>query len=54
MSLEAKQLKNIRNRIFDYIKTVPPQKLVELAIFCRVKVPDEVLKKYSAQKVELE
>lgn len=52
MSLESNQLKNIRNRIIQYIKTVPPQKLVELAILCGVKVPDEIRKKYGRKTAE--
>lgn len=52
MTLEKNQLKNIRNRIITYIRTVPPQKLVELAVYCKVRVPDEIIKKYSRKGTE--
>jgi len=52
MAVEDKQLKNVRNKIIDYIKTVPPQKLVEFAILCKIKIPENIINKYSRKGSE--
>jgi hypothetical protein len=46
MSVEQKQLKNLRNRAFDYIKKSTPETLVKLALFLKIKVPNELIEKY--------
>ena len=46
MELEEKQLKNIRNKVADFIHKTTPAILIRVAIFCGIKVPVEVYKKY--------
>lgn len=46
MSVEQKQLKNLRNKIIDLVKKTTPETLIKIAIFCKIKVPDELLKKW--------
>jgi len=47
MSVEQKQLKNIRNRTIDFVKKTTPETLIRIALFCKIKVPDEIIKKYT-------
>jgi len=46
MSIEDKQLKNVRNRAIEFIKQTTPEKLIRLAILLKVKVPKELIDKY--------
>ncbi len=41
MSVENKQLKNLRNRTITFLKETTPETLVRVAIFLKLKVPDE-------------
>ena len=47
MSLEEKQLKNLRNRTLTFIKETTPDKLIKVALFLKIRVPDELIKKYT-------
>jgi len=47
MSVEQKQLKNLRNRILTFIKETTPETLIRVALFLKIKVPDELIKKYT-------
>jgi hypothetical protein len=47
MSVEQKQLKNLRNRTLDLVRKSAPEKLVRLAMFLHIKVSDELVKKYT-------
>ena len=49
MSVEQKQLKNLRNRTLDFVKKTTPDKLIRLALFMKIKVPDELVKKYTTK-----
>jgi len=46
MTIENKQLKNIRNRISEFVKTTTPEKLIVLAVRLKIKVPKELMRKY--------
>jgi hypothetical protein len=52
MSIEQKQIKNLRNKTLDLIKKTTPEKLIKIALFCKIKVPNELLNKYMAKKPE--
>ena len=46
MSLDEKQLKNIRNKIIDFIYKTTPVMLIKVAVVCGIKIPREIYKKY--------
>lgn len=46
MDLEEKQLKNIKNKIIDFIHKTTPSMLIRMAVFCGFKVPRELYEKY--------
>ena len=46
MGVDQKQIKNLRNRTIDFIKKTTPEKLIQMAIFLKIKVPDEIIRKY--------
>jgi hypothetical protein len=46
MNIEQKQLRNLRNRTLEFLKTTTPETLIRLALFLKIKVPDELIKKY--------
>jgi hypothetical protein len=52
MSVEQRQLKNLRNKIHDLIKKTTPESLIKFALYCKIKVPDELLRKYLGSKPE--
>ncbi|MCK5601765.1 hypothetical protein KAR91_07855 [Candidatus Pacearchaeota archaeon] len=47
MNTEQKQLKNIRNRVMEFIKKTTPEKLIKVALFLRIKIPKELVDKYT-------
>jgi len=49
MDLEEKQLKNIRNKVIDFMYKTTPRMLIRVAIFCGIKVPWELYKKYMSE-----
>lgn len=49
MSLEEKQLKNIRNKIIDFIYKTTPTMLIRVAVVCGIKIPKEIYKKYMSE-----
>lgn len=47
MNTEQKQLKNIRNRTMEFIKKTTPEKLIKVALSLRLKVPKNLVDKYT-------
>jgi hypothetical protein len=47
MSVEQKQIKNLRNRTLTFLKETTPETLIRVAIFLKLRVPDELIKKYT-------
>jgi len=46
MTVEKKQVRNIRNRIIEFVKQTTPEKLIVLAVHLKIKVPKELMVKY--------
>jgi len=46
MVIETSQIKNIKNKLIDFIQKTTPEKLIRLALFCKVKVPKQLIDKY--------
>jgi len=46
MSAEEKQIKNLKNKLIDFIHKTTPENLVRLALFCKIKVPKQLIDKY--------
>lgn len=50
MNVEQRQLKNLRNRIVSFVKQAPPDILIRVALALKVKIPNELIEKYSKNK----
>jgi len=46
MSAEDSQLKNLKNRLIDFIQKTTPITIIRLALFCQIKVPKQLIDKY--------
>ena len=46
MSTEASQIKNLKNKLVDFIHKTTPATIVRLAILCKIKVPKQLIDKY--------
>lgn len=46
MSEEKNQLNNLKNKLIDFIHKTTPETLIRFAIFCRIKVPKQLIDKY--------
>lgn len=46
MSTEEKQIKNIKNKLIDFIQKTTPETMIRLALFCKIKVPKQLMDKY--------
>jgi hypothetical protein len=46
MSVEESQLKNLKNKLINFIHNTTPETLIRLAIFCKIKVPKQLMEKY--------
>jgi len=46
MSTEASQLRNLKNKLIDFIHKTTPETLIRLALFCKIKVPKQLIDKY--------
>lgn len=44
--LSIKQLKNLKRRLVSGIWETTPRRAIQLALFCRIKVPKNLLEKY--------
>ena len=44
--IEERQVKNLRNRVRDFINKTTPETLVRVAVFCRVPIPKPLILKY--------
>jgi hypothetical protein len=51
MSVEEKQIKNLRNRALDFVRVATPEKLIRFAIYLKIKVPNELIIKYTKKGV---
>jgi hypothetical protein len=49
MELEEKQLKNIRNKLVDFMYKTTPTMLIRVAVLCGFKVPRELYEKYMSE-----
>jgi len=47
MNIEEKQIKNLRNRTLSFIKQTTPETLIRVALYFKIKVPYELVKKYT-------
>ena len=47
--IEEKQVKNLRNKVRDFINKTTPESLVRVAIFCRIPIPKPLILKYLSQ-----
>jgi len=52
MSVEEKQLKNLRNRTVTFLKQTTPETLIRVALYLKIKVPNELIKKYTTSVPE--
>jgi len=48
--LTKKQLKNLKRRIVSFIWETTPRRVIELALFCGIKVPKDLIDKYISEK----
>jgi len=46
MSAEESQLKNLKNRLIDFIQKTTPNTIIRLALICKIKVPKQLMDKY--------
>ena len=46
MSTEQSQLKNLKNKLIDFIHKTTPETLIRLALFCKIKIPKQLIDKY--------
>jgi len=46
MSIESNQIRNVKNRLIDFIQKTTPATIIRLAIMCKIKVPKELISKY--------
>lgn len=44
--LSQKQIKNVKRKMVAWIWETPPRKIIQVALFCGVKVPKHLLEKY--------
>jgi len=49
MDLEEKQLKNIRNKVIDFIYKTTPRTVIRVAVLCGMKIPRELYEKYMSE-----
>jgi hypothetical protein len=47
--VEEKQVKNLRNKVRDFINKTTPESLIRVAVFCRLPVPKPLILKYLSQ-----
>jgi hypothetical protein len=47
--VEEKQVKNLRNKVRDFINKTTPESLVRVAVFCRLPIPKPLILKYLSQ-----
>jgi len=48
--LSTKQIKNLKRRIVSWIWETTPQKAIQLALFCGIKVPKHLIDKYNSEE----
>jgi len=46
MSTEASQLRNLKNKLVDFIQKTTPATIIRLAILCKIKVPKQLIDKH--------
>lgn len=46
MGFEESQIRNIKNKLIDFIQKTTPEILIRLAITCKIKVPKGLIDKY--------
>jgi len=47
--VEDKQVKNLRNKVRDFINKTTPESLIRVAVFCRLPIPKPLILKYLSQ-----
>jgi len=47
--VEDKQVKNLRNKVRDFINKTTPESLVRVAVYCRLPIPKPLILKYLSQ-----
>ena len=47
--VEEKQVKNLKNKVRDFINKTTPERLVRVAVFCRLPIPKPLILKYLSQ-----
>ncbi|MFW9871787.1 MAG: hypothetical protein ACFFG0_01710 [Candidatus Thorarchaeota archaeon] len=48
--LSQKQVKNLKRRIVSWIWETSPRRIIEVALFCKIKVPKHLIEKYISEK----
>lgn len=46
MGTEESQLRNLKNKVIDYIHKATPESVIRLAILCKIKIPKQLTDKY--------
>ena len=52
--VEENQIKNLRNRVRDFINKTTPETLVRVAVYCRLPIPKPLILKYLSKPVDSE
>jgi len=51
--VEDNQIKNLRNRVRDFINKTTPETLVRVAVYCRLPIPKPLILKYLSKPVDV-
>jgi hypothetical protein len=46
MDQEESQVKNLKRRLIDFINKTTPGDVIRLALFCKIKIPKQLIDKY--------
>ena len=52
MNNEEKQVKNLKNKIIDFIYKASTENLIKFAVNCSIKVPKQLIDKYLSSKIK--
>jgi len=50
--VEDKQVKNLRNKVRDFINKTTPESLIRVAVFCKLPIPKPLILKYLSQTAQ--
>lgn len=48
--LSQKQLKNLKRKVVGFIWETTPIQIIRLALICRIKIPKNLLEKYTSEE----